>query len=188
MKSFLFLLFTTLFLRGEILTEGEFFVKAAASFSITIEEVGSDTLLSTLQYDFTNDTSGAPIEMGQFDVNILDTTTLSPGESNSVILEALVTNGSTLQIRRINQPTALTSQEDRIDLDVLDSKNSDGTDASGDGRSIVAESVIRIRSFPEAQINPAETHRITVRSASGAIAGKTAGSYRTTFFFALVSV
>ena len=79
---FLAMLLSTLFLNGEVSVDGEFIIMTAPTFSITVEEESSSTLFQTMSFDFTGNTSESAIEMGVFNVQVLDTTTQSSGDSN----------------------------------------------------------------------------------------------------------
>jgi len=183
MKKVCLLSLFTIAISGELSVEGEFTMYTTPVFAITVEETTSSDPFRTMAHEFTaseiSDTTN-PIEMGQFNVHIVDTT--SRTGSNYVRIQATVNNGSTMQIQNITD-TELTTNR-LVDLYVTDDKNTDGSTASP-AREITNNSNLRVITTGEGNVD--EQHEITVNSAIGALSGKANGNYRVLLFFTLVT-
>ncbi len=175
MKKSLFIFLICPFLTAEFSYQGQFRAAIGEVFSIEIDT-------PTSSHEFTageitaNNTSNTL--MGSFIVTINDNTTLGTLETNSVILESIVSTGSVVEIGRINQGT----DESRIELFIQDDRNSSG---SLSPTTIVNNQSIRDRTGPSAPNIVNENHTLTYYAKEDTLAGKPAGNYRTMIYFVL---
>ncbi len=183
MQKLFLLLSIFFFLCGELSLEGEFVMYTTEVFSITIEDIATGDPFRTMAHAFSNiqETSGLPVEMGQFNVVIIDST--SRGSSNFVRIQSTVFDGTIMQIQNIDSVWNNTDADPIIiDLYVTDDKNTDGTNATPP-RELVVNGILREITTGEGSIN--ETHEITVNAAGDDFSDVAAGNYRTTLFFTL---